>query len=136
MAFEITDYSWSSDIPKRCPPNDAHPAQGVFYRAVKCVPPTEMDFLRWIDEPHNLGKKKNCDAFSISLFSSVEALKKSLFDRFPNRWSKESGCGVVEVVLGTDVGVMQQGRADPSHYNLWLQNGITLISYAAKVVEI
>lgn len=134
MGFQEEKYSWSG-FPKLCPPHEADPAEGVFFRAVRNIPPTEEDFKRWIDEPHNLGKRRTCGAYSVSLFSSTDSIRKRLFERFPNIWSKARGCGVVEVILKDDVGVMKQGVSDPNHYDLWLQDGITLSRYLGRVVE-
>lgn len=125
MAFNPDDYNWPEDTPRNCPPTDAEPATGLYFRTVKNSPHDESDFNRWIDEPHNLGKPITCKACGMSLFSTEEGARK-IIERFPNRWSKEPNPGVVSGELSHEHGVIMQTGEDLTHFDLWKQSGVTL----------
>ncbi len=125
MAFNPDDYNWPEDTPRNCPPVDAEPANGLYFRTVKNIPPDESDFRRWIDEPHNLGKPIICGGCGVSLFLTEEEARQ-VIERFPNRWSKEPNPGVVSGELNHTLGVIKQTGKNLAHFDLWKQNGVAL----------
>jgi hypothetical protein len=125
MAFDPNNYNWPDGTPKNCPPTDAAPADGLYFRVVKNIPPDETDFSRWIDEPHNLGKPLICNSCGVSLFSTEEGARK-IIERFPNRWKKEPNHGVVLGRLIPEHGVIKQTGIDSTHHDLWKQVGVTI----------
>jgi hypothetical protein len=77
---EVTDYAWPTDLPENCPPGDAQPAEGTFFRFVKDDPPSRRDFVRPIDLPGasaRHGPDERCEASALSLFADQEDVQKA-----------------------------------------------------------
>ncbi len=72
---------WPVTYPPGCPPEDAWPAAGSFFRLVDSDPPTEADFLNH-HELLALGRVRSrywsddCDAAGLSLFSDLDETKQ------------------------------------------------------------
>lgn len=72
-------YTWPTDFPPGCPPDDVDPAEGVFYRFVRHEPPTPDDFKRPIDTPRYRGEeyKDRCELYALSVYSLIEDAKRA-----------------------------------------------------------
>src|SRR6185437_13501629 len=72
---------WPGYFPESCPPNDAEPAAGQFYRIVDEDPPKEEDFLGNLRlQQIGLRKKRHwsdeCKAFGLSILEDREEVWK------------------------------------------------------------
>ena len=116
--------------PRKCrPPKGSVPSQGTYFRVVFNNPPTQEDFVIWIDEPenrHHLEQKtkaNDCGAFAISMLLK-EGLERStgLFLRAMRKKAKKRNAaflGWAQVALDPTCGVIKQTGQNPHHYDLW-----------------
>ncbi len=109
-------------LPANCPLEGAEPANHTMYRLVKNDPPTENDFMRWMDEHPEIAKKKKknkkewCKCHAVSFNSSLENLI-AVFRNNHNNAAKKY-CGIVKGDLSNVHGeILQTGR--PTHFSLW-----------------
>ncbi|SBN62774.1 hypothetical protein GA0004736_1682 [Curtobacterium sp. 9128] len=112
---------WPAWFPASCPPTDAVPASGVFYRLAANNPPVEEDFRSWMEE-EMLGLRRrtwsvgrDCQASACSVFDDeAEVL----------RLREASGATRSRSVVSGDItgsGVMKHtpsGR-NASHHSWW-----------------
>lgn len=116
--------------PSKCPPKDAAPPNGIYFRIVRNNPPISKNFVIWVEEPRNRRqlqekiKKKDCNAFAISFFTTETAIlgKIPLFRRALKKKAIRDGdgfIGIAQVKLDSDSGVIKQTGGDPNHYDLW-----------------
>ncbi|MET9203350.1 hypothetical protein [Gordonia sp. NPDC003585] len=117
---------WPEHFPDSCPPADASPAEGFFYRIVDAAPPQDDDFLSNL-RLFQLGKRfkrgKNwtddCQAAGLSVLADRdEAI------------NLRDSCGPMRrkaIAHGdtTGIGLMKHtpGRAGASHHTWWLPEG-------------
>ena len=116
--------------PRKCPPKDAVPPNGAYFRIVLNNPPIPEDFVIWIEEPYNRHKIRektkqgDCRAFATSMFTTEAATLRKI-DMFLHAWKKRSKVygngflGIAQVKLDSTSGVIKQTGADPVHYDLW-----------------
>lgn len=108
--------NWFEDLPSQCPPADAIPVNGVFYRIAKGLP-TESDdyFSQRMLQPTKgfVGEGiDECIVRSVSLFQSPnEARKRLLLPKFRNQH-------IVVVELIPADGVIKK-TFGPYHYSWW-----------------
>ena len=112
QGLHLPDY-----YPDNCPPEDAEPVDGIYYRVVKECPPTKLDFVpNKLKDPLRLWQsaKDKCCACGISLFSDAAQAQKKM-KRFPQIGNK-----IASAELKPDHGLVKKtGRA--SHHTLWPQ---------------
>ena len=103
-----------------CPPGDASPVNGVFYRTVSHNPPTAEDFLSW----HELGKKvkpsKVCQSCGVSMQPTREAAEHQR-ELYP--WG---GQYIAEGTLTPAHGLIKHTPSGqlPSHHTWWCYTGV------------
>lgn len=71
----MVSWNWSADYPDDCPPEDAVPADGVYYRIVKNDPPQSSDYvpIRYKDPKRAdlaiaVGHETPCTTIGLSVF--------------------------------------------------------------------
>lgn len=111
-----SNYSWFEVLPEQCPPKDANPCDGCYYRIVKSLPtPSEDYFSQRAMNPDKVFSGEGideCIARSVSLFNSVDEAKKRLkLPRFKNQT-------IVSVALEPKDGIMKKSFG-PAHYSWW-----------------
>ena len=107
---------WFEDLPVACPPSDATPCNGEYFRIANGNPATSPDFFSQRKlQPNKIfvGKGINeCIARAVSLFKDKDdALKRLKLPKF-----RHSVIAVVE--LEPKDGVMKKTFLD-SHYSWW-----------------
>lgn len=107
---------WFEELPQQCPPMDALPANGRFYRIAKGVPTETDDYFsqrRLQPDKQFVGEGiDECITRSVSLFSSLDDARKRL--RLPKFRSQT----VVVVDLVPEDGVVKK-TFGPAHYSWW-----------------
>ena len=123
--------AWYEQLPPHCPPVDATPCNGRFYRIAKGNPVENGDFFSQRKlQPEKVFKGlgiDECIARSISLFSDVNDIRRRL------KLPKFRQANVAEVVLQPKDGVMKKTFSD-SHYSWWRSMDFNVSQ--AKIVEI
>ena len=108
--------NWYEQLPELCPPVDAVPCEGTYYRIAKGNPASNGDFFSQRKLQPNkvftgLGVDE-CVARSISLFSDInDAIRRLKLPKFRN-------AQIAAVTLEPKDGVMKKTFSD-SHYLWW-----------------
>jgi hypothetical protein len=113
--------------PSKCPPKDAIPPDGIYYRIVFNDPPTAADFIIWVLERKNVhrldekSKQKDCPAFAISVFLTEQGALRTanLFQRAISRNSSRGFLGLAQIKLDKHTGIFKQTGNNPDHHDLW-----------------
>lgn len=107
---------WFEKLPEQCPPIDAVPASGTFYRIAKGVPTESEDYFsqrRLQPDKVFIGEGiDECIVRSVSLFSTLGDAEKRL--KLP-KFRKDT---VVSIELHPKDGVMKK-TFGPAHYSWW-----------------
>ena len=109
--------NWYEQLPPQCPPLDAVPCVGTYYRIAKGNPDKVFSGLG-VDE---------CIARSISLFSEVNDATRRL------KLPKFRSANVVEITLQPKDGVIKKTFSD-SHYSWWRSTDFEVSQ--AKTIEL
>lgn len=122
--------NWYEQLPPLCPPSDAVPCGGTFYRIAKVNPATDGDFFSQRKLQPNktftgLGVDE-CIARSISLFSEKNDATRRL------KLPKFRSANIAIVTLQPKDGVMKKTFSD-SHYSWW--RSVDFEVSQAKIVE-
>ncbi len=107
---------WFEELPSQCPPADAVPAQGRFFRIAKGLPTESQDYL----SQRSLQPDKvfigegidECIVRSVSVFSNLDDAKRRL--RLPKFRSQT----IVAIDLEPSDGVIKK-TFGPCHYSWW-----------------
>ena len=122
---------WYEQLPPLCPPTDASPCNGRFYRIAKGNPANDSDFF----SQRKLQPDKvfvgpgvdECIAHAISLFADENDVARRL------KLPKFRHANIAEVILQPKDGVMKKTFSD-SHFSWWRSNDFDVSQ--AKVVKI
>ena len=118
MAF----WNWPADFPPNCPPNEAGPADGAYYRIVKNDPPKLGDFVSvyHLDQERaekqvSDGKISLCEIMGLSTFTDEEHAR-ACARQFPRLGSK-----IAKLSLGKEAGKALSTPRDiwVSHHTWW-----------------
>lgn len=117
---------WPEYYPAQCPPEDSHPAAGVFYRLVDELPPADVDAKSHLElklEGHKRFKTRkfsdDCMASGLSVFAEFESAvaKKELI---PALRDKKVAKGDI-----SGPGKVKRTGEDPGHHTWWRPVGDT-----------
>ena len=122
---------WYEELPEQCPPMDAVPCNGRFYRIAKGNPATDEDFFSQRKLQPNkvftgLGVDE-CIAHAISVFSDLGDANRRL------KLPKFRHANIAEIELTPRDGVMKKTFSD-SHYSWWRSKSFEVVK--AKVLEV
>ena len=123
--------NWFEELPPLCPPADAVPCKGRYYRIAHGNPVKESDFFSQRKlQPEKVFKGlgvDECIARAISLFADLnDAYRRMKLPKFRN-------AKVAEVILEPKDGVMKQTFSH-SHYSWWRSQGFEVSQ--VKIVEV
>ena len=107
---------WFESLPEKCPPGDAEPCNGTYYRIISSKTPSAGDFLSQRSlqpEKHFIGNGvDDCIVHALSVFGVVQdAVRRLKLPKF--RFSS-----IVMLHLEPKDGVMKKTFSD-SHYSWW-----------------
>ena len=117
----MTSWNWPADFPDDCPPEQASPADGTYYRIVKNAPPDSEDFVSLYDSDQNRamsivrqGTRTECETMGLSVYTDRDdAVNCAL--QYP-----KIGDRVASVALTPVSGkVLYTGGRFPTHHTWW-----------------
>lgn len=121
---------WFENLPQRCPPNDAVPCSGRYYRIANGDPATTEDFFSQKRlQPNKIFKGHGideCITRALSVFKDISDAKKRL--KLPKFRHSRIAC----VELSCKDGLIKKTFAD-SHYSWWRSKGFNVEQ--AKIVQ-
>ena len=108
---------WVEKLPPQCPPSDALPPEGVYYRAVseEC---SENDFIPYA----RLYPKKNytgaraCISRALSIYTNISECVDAT--KLPSL-QKLGQTHIAKITLTEKDGLVQKGRNKGSHHSWW-----------------
>jgi hypothetical protein len=107
---------WFEDLPQYCPPPDATPSIGTYYRIAEGDPTTSSDFFSQRKlQPNKVFKGQGvdeCIARAVSLFQNIDDAKKR--QKLPKFRPSVIAC----VTLEPKDGMIKKTFRD-SHYSWW-----------------
>ena len=112
---------WPADFPEDCPPAEAAPADGIYYRIVKNDPPELHDFMPLYHLNRGLADARihsdratQCETMGLSIFADAsDAIQ--LANRISSLGNK-----IARLKLGPDAGViLPTPREGDSHHTWW-----------------
>jgi hypothetical protein len=108
---------WVETLPSQCPPVDAVPPEGVYYRAVS-ADCTEDDFVPYarLYPMKKYTAAQACNARALSIFSDVEDCLDAM--KLPSLQKLGQTC-VAKITLTAKDGMISKGRQPNSHYSWW-----------------
>lgn len=121
---------WPKFFPKSCPPADATPGGGPYFRLVVADPPSASDFKPWCVENGRLDPKKPCVSCAVSVFDDLNDVRR-MQARVPGQRGKSVARGEVHADLG--VSKATPTRSHHSHRSWWVPQDVDP-SAAFKVV--
>ena len=131
----MVSWNWPPDFPEDCPPEDAVPADGVYYRIVNNDPPQSSDFVsvyhlrreRAMREVRRMSRTL-CDTMGLSVYEDRdEAIKCAL--KYDNL-----GTHIAAVELTPDSGKILRTRGlFPSHHTWWISDDFDATGLSASV---
>jgi hypothetical protein len=119
---------WFEELPPDCPPADATPANGQFYR-LGSIPPEDSDF--WSHRmrfPDKFFQVSECQARSVSIFDSINAVEK-LQRRYPILAKKP----IFKIDLTPNDGLSLQTGEDEHHFSWWRSTEFQMTSI--KIID-
>jgi hypothetical protein len=123
-------YEWVETLPEKCPPKDATPPNGDFFRVVSSFLPTDADFNSTRQD--NLLKTfdvDECLVCSCSILSDYSESKKLL--KLPRHRNKL----IVRLNLTADSGLILRTFERPSHYSWWRDRRFPLANHIYKIED-
>lgn len=112
----MADYIWFEQLPEQCPPKDAEPCNGTYYRIAKGIPTESEDyFSQRMLQPEKIFTGEGIDECilrAVSVFDTPEMASKRL--KLPKFKSQM----VIQISLTEKDGVAKK-TFGPSHYSWW-----------------
>ena len=126
---------WPADFPDDCPPEEAEPANGVYYRIVKTDPPLLSDFVSIYhlnrpraEELMARGAITRCELMGLSVYTALKDVETRA-RRYP-----QIGNRIVRLTLGPEAGAtLPTPRNRDSHHTWWTPEGYNPIDVALVV---
>lgn len=115
------------DYPESCPPAEAIPIDGVFFRLCKGENFCKEDFLTHFESGKSFPDHKLCEAMALSFFDSykhAESLKKRYRKKFRTHSIKP-----VAIIKDYGVGALEEKSG---HLNLWEYRNIDIFADLTK----
>jgi hypothetical protein len=123
-------YEWIEKLPAACPPQNALPPEGDFYRVVPAFPPKDIDFNSTRqDNLLKLFTIDECLVRSCSLFSDCAEGKKLL--KLPRHRNKI----IVRLSLTVDSGLVLRTFERPGHYSWWRDRRFPLANHIHAIED-
>ena len=132
-------WKWPSDFPPNCPPDEAGPADGPYYRIVNNDPPNLGDFVSVYhlnrERAKNQikdGKISLCETMGLSTFTDEEHAR-ACARQFPRLGNK-----IVKLILGDEAGKVLPTPREIwiSHHTWWQTIGFDPIGSTVVVTDV
>jgi len=118
--------SWPDSFPEGCPPSEALPISGIFFRCVNSDPPNQDDFLSAIEKnPRRRNPEDECKLYGVSMYTQIDDIKRLRNISPPFREMQ-----IAQGQLGSEHGVMRNTKSKygNSHYTMWFFKEIDVSS--------
>ena len=110
---------WPDFYPENCPPAEAKPASGTFYRLVKHNPPQAEDFLSTWEEFPGRFPEPTIKNSGVSVYTDPQAI-----ERLKKRVRQLKGRKTAEGELNPMHGLIQSTEGkEKSHHTWWIPIG-------------
>ena len=129
---------WPPDFPEDCPPEEASPANGIYYRIVKTDPPELTDFVSL----YHLNRRRSNDMIRRDSQAQCMLMGLSIYANANDAvWNarRYHGLGgkIARLVLGSDAGkTLPTPRDGNSHFTWWQAEGYDPIVTATVVINL
>ncbi|MCY4415361.1 MAG: hypothetical protein OXE87_03505 [Chloroflexi bacterium] len=129
---------WPPDFPEDCPPEEASPANGIYYYIVKNDPPQWTDFTALYRRNRRLAEARirqgittACQTMGLSVLADInDALDRA------NQF-RSIGNIVARLMLTPDAGrILYTPRDNDSHHTWWVPEGYNPGDTATIVLEL
>ena len=129
---------WPSDFPDDCPPEEAAPANGVYYRIVKADPTQLSDFVSvyHLDRCRaealiTCGAITQCELMGLSVYADLTDAERRA-ERYPQLGNK-----IARLSLEPHTGaILSTPRNRDSHHTWWTTDGYSPTDAAVVVVNL
>lgn len=127
---------WVEALPSQCPPTDAFPPEGVYYRAVStdCSEGDFIPYARLYPTRQYIGSRA-CTARALSIYTNQDDCVKATMLPALQKLGQTS---IAKVTLTKKDGLVQKGHNIDSHHSWWrtrvfdLNTSVELINATAK----
>ena len=117
----MISWNWPPDFPDDCPPEQAYPANGTYYRIVKNDPPKSGDFVSvyYLNRGRAMteigrGRKTECETMGLSVYTDRDDAANCAL-QYP-----KIGDRIASVALTSVSGkVLYTGGRFPTHHTWW-----------------
>ena len=132
----MVSWNWPADFPEDCPPEQAVPANGTYYRIVRNDPPESSDFVSvyHLDRIRasrviRSGRRTQCETMGLSIYADMN-------DAVANaRRFKNIGDKIARITLRAESGkTLKTDGGYPSHYTWWKEESFEASS-SVQVVD-
>ena len=114
-----TELEWPDFYPENCPPAEAKPASGTFYRLVKHNPPQAEDFLSTWEEFPGRFPEPTIKNSGVSVYTDPQDI-----ERLKKRVRQLKGRKTAEGELNPMHGLIQSTEGkEKSHHTWWIPIG-------------
>ena len=129
---------WPADFPDDCPPEEAEPANGVYYYIVKNNPPERSDFVSLYRRNRRLAEARTrhgittlCQTMGLSLLADInDAIYRA------NRF-RGIGSLIARLALIPDAGqILYTPRDNDSHHTWWIPEGYNPTVAATVILQL
>ena len=135
MVNSLVSYTWPADFPEDCPPEQALPADGTYYRIVKTDPPESSDFVSMYHQDRNRaedairrGRRTLCETMGLSFFADIGQAVQCA-----GRY-RRMGKKIETVTLTPNAGKALETPSEfPSHHTWWREERFDPTRYAQVV---
>ena len=125
---------WPHEYPEDCPPAEAPPADGMYYRIVKNDPPESSDFVPvyWGNQAQakkaiKNGERTVCQTMGLSVYADIDYAIECA------RIFRKIGKSIARVTLGPSAGRAMETKGLPSHHTWWKCEGFDPTQHAQVV---
>ena len=128
---------WPADFPDDCPPEEAEPANGVYYCIVKNDPPQPSDFVSLYHRNRRLADRRikrgasQCQTIGLSVYAHENDAVQCA------RQNTQIGDKIALLVLGPDAGkILPTPGGFESHHTWWHPEGYDPTDAATDVTDL
>ena len=124
---------WVESLPSQCPPLDAVPPEGVYYRVVStdCSEDDFIPYARLYPTRQYIGSRA-CIARSLSIYTNqddcVQATKLPALQKLDQT-------RIAKITLTTKDGLVKKGRGEDSHHSWWRTHDFDLSSSVELIIS-
>ncbi len=121
-------------LPVDCPPADASPASGEFFRIVKAHP-IKRDMDSHFEKNQPFSDDDLCEFCGISLFDSYDIMRSLLIARSKGLAKNLAKNRIASIKIASIHGVVKKTRG-PNHWTWWPYSGLDRLNTIGSLTEV